>query len=148
MRVLAGAGRCVCATLLLGAIAPILGLIAPTLATAALISVGGIGVSELADALKQLPVQQRGHPRPGLTAKQVRNLDALIHERDPGRIWIAVVSPLSVQATGDLTRALSDAINADGLVCPRCGQQLPRHDDLGIRRVRPPAARERGQPSR
>jgi hypothetical protein len=107
-RVAAGAGRVLRSSLLLG-------LIAPALASAALISVGGIRVSELADALQQQPVQQRGHPRPGLTAKQAGNLDALIHNRDPDRIWIAVVTPLTVQATGDLTQALSDAINADGV---------------------------------
>lgn len=90
-------------------------LAAPELAPAALISVGGISVSELADALKASPVQQRGHPAPGLTAKQARALAARIRQRDPGRIWIGVVSPLSSQATGDLTRAVSDAINSDGV---------------------------------
>jgi Short C-terminal domain len=106
--VAAGAGRVVWTSLLLG-------LIAPALATAAIVSVGGISVGELADALQQQPVQQRGHPRPGLTAKQVRNLAALVEQRDAGRIWIAVVTPLTVQATGDLTQALSDAVTSDGV---------------------------------
>ena len=107
-RVIAGTGRSACAWVLIA-------LIAPALATAALISVGGINVSSLADALQQSPVQQRGHPRPALTAGQVRALAARIHQRDPGRIFIAVVSPLDSTATGDLTQALSDAINAEGV---------------------------------
>src|SRR4051794_6916197 len=108
MRVIAGTGRSACAWVLIA-------LIAPALATAALISVGGINVGNLADALQQSPVQQRGHPRPALTAGQVRALAARIHQRDPGRVFIAVVSPLDATATGDLTQALSDAINADGV---------------------------------
>jgi hypothetical protein len=108
MRVIAGTGRSACAWVLIA-------LIAPALATAALISVGGINVGDLADALQQSPVQQRGHPRPALTAGQVRALAARVHQRDPGRIFIAVVSPLDATATGDLTQALSDAINADGV---------------------------------
>lgn len=72
--------------------------------------------SGLADALQQSPVQLRGHPDPRLTQAEVRSLDARIKARDPGRIRIAVVSPLSEQATGDLTRAVADEISSDGVV--------------------------------
>ncbi|MFL5828911.1 MAG: SHOCT domain-containing protein [Solirubrobacteraceae bacterium] len=85
-------------------------------AGAVLISVGGIRVQELADALHSSPVQTRGKPDPALTAAEVRSLDGRINQRDPDRIRIAVVSPLSEQGTTDLTHALSDAINSDGVV--------------------------------
>ena len=107
-RVRAGTGRILWAAVGLG-------LITPAAAVAALISVGGISVSELAGGLQQSPVQQRGHPNPQLTAAQVRKLDARIRSRDRGRIWIAVLTPLSETATGDITRALADAINSDGV---------------------------------
>ena len=100
-RAVAGRGRIIWAAVLLG-------LVLASTAAADLISVGGISVSELADALQQSPVQTRGHPDPGLSKAEVRRLDARIKARDPGRIWIAVVSPLSEQGTGDLTRAVAE----------------------------------------
>ena len=108
-RAVAGRGRIIWAAVLLG-------LVLASTAAADLISVGGISVSELADALQQSPVQTRGHPDPGLSKAEVRRLDARIKARDPGRIWIAVVSPLSEQGTGDLTRAVASAIAPDGVV--------------------------------
>jgi hypothetical protein len=94
----------------------LLGLVLAGTAAADLLSVGGISVSELADALQQSPVQLRGHPDPGLAKAHVRALDARIRARDPGRIWIGVVSPLNEQGTGDLTRAVAGAIGPDGVV--------------------------------
>jgi hypothetical protein len=85
-------------------------------AAASLISVGNINVPDLVRALRASPIQQRGRPDPRLSHAQLAALDAQIAQRDPGRIWIAVVSPLSVRATSDLTHALSDAINSDGIV--------------------------------
>lgn len=85
-------------------------------ASAALTSVGGIDVQALADSLQSNPVAVRGSPDPTLSAAAIKSLSARIAARDRGRIRIAVVSPVSVQATGDLAQALSDAINADGVV--------------------------------
>jgi Short C-terminal domain len=82
----------------------------------ALTSVGGIDVQTLADALQRNPVQVSGHPDPTLSAAQRRALRARISKVDPGRIWVAVVSPVSVQATGDLDEAVSEELNSDGVV--------------------------------
>jgi hypothetical protein len=91
-------------------------LMAASPAAAALTRVGDIDVQALANALGRNPVQIGGHPDPSLTAAQRRALSARIAKVDPGRIWVAVVSPVSVQATSDLNQALSDAINSDGVV--------------------------------
>jgi hypothetical protein len=107
-RAAAGTGRTIWAAVLLG-------LALASTAAADLISVGGISVSELSTALRSSPVQQRGHPEEKLSQKEIRSLDARIHRRDPGRIWIAVVSPLSPTAAGDLAEAISNAINSDGV---------------------------------
>jgi Short C-terminal domain len=97
-------------------IAALITVFAVSSAPAALISVGGIRVQELANALQSSPVQTRGKPDPTLNAAEVRSLERRINQRDRGRIRIAVVSPLSEQGTTDLTQALSDAINSDGVV--------------------------------
>ncbi len=95
--------------------AVLLGLVLASTAGADLISVGGISVSELTAALQNSPVQQRGRPEEKLSPKQIHSLDARIHQRDPGRIWIANVSPLSATAAGDLAEAMSNSINSDGV---------------------------------
>ena len=97
-------------------IAALITAFATASAGAVLISVGGIRVQDLADALQSSPVQTRGKPDPTLIAADVRSLDRRINQRDPDRIRIAVVSPLSEKGTTDLTHALSDAINSDGVV--------------------------------
>jgi hypothetical protein len=91
-------------------------LVAAGPAAGALTRVGDIDVQTLAQALESSPVQLGGAPNPTLRASQAKALRARIAKLDPGRIWIAVVSPVSVQATADLTQALSDSIQADGVV--------------------------------
>jgi hypothetical protein len=91
-------------------------VVAVSPAAAAVTRVGGIDVQTLADAFASSPVALAGHPDPTLSTVQRRALSARIVKLDPGRIRIAVVSPVSFQATGDLAQALSSAIGSDGVV--------------------------------
>jgi hypothetical protein len=85
-------------------------------AGAELVRVGDIGVRQLARAIKRDPVALAGHPDPTLSRGHVSALRSQIANRDPGRIRIAVVSPLTQQASGDLSTALSNDLNGDGVV--------------------------------
>ncbi len=95
--------------------AVLLGFVLATTAAADLISVAGIRVSEISSSLQSSPVQQRGSPDQKLSQKEIRSFDARIHQRDPRRIWIAVVSPLTPTAASDLDQAISNSVNADGV---------------------------------
>ena len=81
-------------------------------AAAVLVRVGDISVGSLVNALKRAPVQLAGKPNPTLTAGQVRALRARIARKDRGRIWMAVVTPIDVKATGDLSEAVSEQLGA------------------------------------
>ena len=81
-------------------------------AAAILVRVGDISVGSLVNALKRAPVQLAGKPNPTLTAGQVRALRARIARKDRGRIWMAVVTPIDVKATGDLSEAVSEQLSA------------------------------------
>ncbi len=91
-----------------------LAIVAP--AAAILVRVGDVEVQPLVAALKHAPVQLDGRPNPSLTGGQVRALRARIARRDPGRIAIAIVTPFSTKATGDLSEAISEQINRNGVV--------------------------------
>jgi hypothetical protein len=91
-----------------------LAIVAP--AAAILVRVGDVEVQPLVAALKHAPVQLDGRPNPSLTGGQVRALRAQIARKDPGRIAIAIVTPFSTKATGDLSEAISEQINRNGVV--------------------------------
>jgi hypothetical protein len=91
-------------------------LVSVASAAADVARVEGMKVQSLADELGTDPVQVDGHPNPPLSARQRRALSARIAKVDPGRIWIAVVTPVSVQATGELAQSLLASIKADGVV--------------------------------
>lgn len=107
------ASRTVALVLVLAAVTT---LAAASTATAELVRVGDINVRQLGRAIKSNPVQRAGHPDPTLSGGHANALRARIANRDPGRIRIAIVSPLTQQASGDLSTALSNAVNADGVV--------------------------------
>ncbi|MHB8696369.1 MAG: hypothetical protein ACYDHH_34610, partial [Solirubrobacteraceae bacterium] len=76
----------------------------------------GIGVAPLAKALERQPVQQRGQPNPALSAADIASLRALIRRLDPGRIWIAVVTPVSEHLVNQVANSLGNLIPHDGTV--------------------------------
>jgi hypothetical protein len=76
----------------------------------------GIAVAPLAKALERHTVQQRGQPNPSLSAAGIASLRALISRSDPGRIWIAVVTPVSEHLVGQVANSLGNLIPHDGAV--------------------------------
>lgn len=76
----------------------------------------GISLPPLAAALQHEPVQLRGDPNPSLTTGQVDALRALIQQRDPGRLWIALVTPMSEHDVGILSNAVGNDIPHDGIL--------------------------------
>jgi hypothetical protein len=78
-----------------------------------------INVDRLAQALQDNPVQVNGHAR--ISPGQVQALRRQIAQRDPGRIWIAVVSDLSPNQTGELAQDLADTLLANGVVIVASG---------------------------
>lgn len=91
-------------------------LFGATGARADVIAFDGISVAQLAHALERQPVQQRGSANPALSSSDIANLRTLIHRNDPGRIWIAVVTPISEHDVGLVADSLANLINKDGIV--------------------------------
>jgi hypothetical protein len=91
-------------------------LLLPMTATADLIRLGDIDVSQLASALKRSPVQTAGHPDPTLTSTERSALAAQINKKDRGRISIAVVTPVNPQQTGQVAQSLADRVDPAGVV--------------------------------
>jgi hypothetical protein len=75
----------------------------------------------LGRSIRQAPVQVAGHPHPTLSRHSVAALTLRIAKVDPGRIRVAVVSPLTQPASGDLAQALSDSVNRAGVVIVAAG---------------------------
>jgi hypothetical protein len=91
-------------------------LFGATGARADVIAFDGISVAQLAHALEHQPVQQRGSANPALSSSDIDVLRTLIHRTDPGRIWIAVVTPISEHDVGLVANSLANLINKDGIV--------------------------------
>jgi hypothetical protein len=73
----------------------------------------------LASSLQSNPVQAIGVPKSAFTAlsrAQINSLRAEIASRDPGRIWILVVSPRSESALGNLAEPLFSDLPAGALI--------------------------------
>jgi hypothetical protein len=71
----------------------------------------------LADSLQSDPVQVIGVPKSSFTSlsqKQINSLKAEIANRDPGRIWILVVSPRSESALANLAQPVFNALPVAG----------------------------------
>jgi hypothetical protein len=85
-------------------------------AGAEVVAINGISLPSLARALQRQPVQLRGQPNPSLTSAQVNALRTLIKQRDPGRLWIAVVTPMSERDVGTLSNAVGNDIPHDGIL--------------------------------
>jgi hypothetical protein len=73
-----------------------------------------IDVGALAQMLGEQPVQVVGQPSLSLSPAEVSSLRAEINNRDPGRIWVAVVPSMSQPATSKLSNGLSGYLNANG----------------------------------
>jgi hypothetical protein len=85
-------------------------------ARADVIAFDGISVAQLARALERQPVQQRGSANPALSSSDIDALRTLIHRNDPGRLWIAVVTPISEKDVGLVADSIANLINKDGIV--------------------------------
>jgi hypothetical protein len=90
-------------------------------AGAEVVVINGISLPPLARALVREPVQLRGTPQPTLTHAQVLSLRALIEARDRGRLWIAVVTPMSLHSVGELADAVGNDIPHDGVLLAVAG---------------------------
>ncbi len=91
-------------------------IVAASASADALVRIGDVDVAGLAKALESKPVQVAGSPDPTLSRSERQSLAARIKKEDPGRIWIAVISPFDPQQTGDVSSSLADDINKPGVV--------------------------------
>jgi hypothetical protein len=89
---------------------------APAASAGDVVTIGDVDVAALGKSLPSNPVQAAGKPDPTLSRSQRTSLAARIKKKDPGRIWIAVVSPFDPQQTGDVSSSLADYINKPGVV--------------------------------
>jgi Short C-terminal domain len=89
---------------------------APAASADDIVTIGDVDVAALGRSLPHDPVQVAGKPDPTLSRAHLTSLAARINEKDPSRIWIAVVSPFDSQQTGDVSSSLADYINKPGVV--------------------------------